>query len=213
MCKLNGTEIRTKKINGEIWVALRDVLKAMGYEHPTASTTHMRNYLNEMQKRELMFKSYKASPTFINREGLAFLMESASRAPGFCSKITAWSKYLPELDETLKWEKQCNIQPELPKIDAKTTAGIPGSSVWTLHDTITSWEAAISAFQGVIAENEVLKKSEEILKQEIQKLNTEIEKLNKELEQCHHAYTSVNEDNSRLQGILNRIQQTVKDVA
>ena len=146
MCKLNGTEIRTKEINGEIWVALRDVLKAMGYEQPTTSTTHMRNYLNKMQKREVILKSHKTGPTFINREGLAFLMESVSRAPGFCSKIVAWSKFLPELDAALEWEK-LGIQPELPKIDTKPNASIPGSNVWTLHNTITSWEAAISAFQ------------------------------------------------------------------
>lgn len=203
MCKLNGTEIRTKEINGEIWVALRDVLKAMGYEQPTTSTTHMRNYLNKMQKREVILKSHKTGPTFINREGLAFLMESVSRAPGFCSKIVAWSKLLPELDAALEWEK-LGIQPELPKIDTKPNASIPGSNVWTLNSTITSWEAAISAFQGVISENEALKRAEDILKQEIQRLNGE-------LKQCHHAYTSVTEENSRLQGFVNQIQKMINE--
>lgn len=213
MCKLNGTEIRTKEINGEIWVVLRDVLKAMGYEKPTTSTTHMRNYLNAMHKQEVMIKSHKTCPTYINRTGLAFLMESASRAPGFCSKITAWSKYLPELDETLKWEKRCNIQPELPKIDAKAAAGISGSDVGILHNTIASWEAAIASFQSIISENEALKRERDILKQEIQRLNTESDKLQKELTQVHRAYTSVNVENSRLQDILNQVQRTVKDVA
>lgn len=206
MCKLNGTEIRTKEINGEIWVVLRDVLQAMGYSKPINVTTKMKNYLYNIKKQDVLIKSNKMLPTYINREGLAYLMEYASRAPGCRTHVTSWTKYLSELDGTLKWEKQCNIQPELPKIDAKPNASIPGSNAWTLNSTITSWEAAISAFQGVISENEALKRTEDILKQEIQRLN-------KELEQCHHAYTSVNEDNSRLQGIVNLIQKTVKDVA
>ena len=111
----------------------------------------------------------------------------------------------------MKREEQCNIQPELPKIDAKAVAGIPGSNVWTLNSTITSWEAAISAFQGVISENEALKRAEDILKQEIQRLNFEVGKLKKELEQCHHAYTSVAEENSRLQGFVNNIQKMINE--
>lgn len=213
MCKLNGTEIRTKEINGEIWVVLRDVLQAMGYSKPINVTTQMRKYLYDIKKQDVLVKSNKMLPTYINREGLSYLMEYASRAPGYRTHVTSWTKYLSELDGTLKREKQCSIQPELPKIDAKATAGIPGSNARTLHNTITSWEAAISAFQGVIAENEALKKSEETLKQEIQRLNTEIKKLYKDLTQCNTAYISVSSENSRLQGIVNQIQKTVKDVA
>ena len=213
MCKLNGTEIRTKEINGEIWIALRDVLKAMGYSKPINVTTKMRKYLYDIKKQDVLVKLNKMLPTYINREGLSYLMEYASRAPGYRTHVTSWTRYLPELDETLNREKQCNIQPELPKIDAKATAGISSPNAWTLHNTITSWEAAIDSFRSIISENEALQRERDILKQEIQRLNSELEKLNKELEQLHHAYTSVNEDNSRLQGILNRIQQTVKDVA
>ena len=83
----------------------------------------------------------------------------------------------------------------------------PGSNAWTLNSTITSWEEAISAFQGVIAENEALKKSEETLKQEIQRLNTEIKKLYKDLTQCNTAYISASSENSRLQGSGIRKQQ------
>ena len=87
----------------------------------------------------------------------------------------------------------------------------PSSNAWTLHNTITSWEEAISAFQGVIAENEALKKSEETLKQEIQRLNTEIKKLYKDLTQCNTAYISVSSENSRLQGIVNQIQKMINE--
>lgn len=204
MCKLNGTEIRTKEINGEIWVVLRDVLQAMGYSKPINVTTQMRKYLYDIKKQDVLVKSNKMLPTYINREGLSYLMEYASRAPGYRTHVTSWTKYLSELDGTLKREKQCSIQPELPKIDTKPNASIPGSNAWTLNSTITSWEAAISAFQGVIAENEALKKSEETLKQEIQRLNGE-------LKQCHHAYTSVTEENSRLQGFVHQIQKMINE--
>ena len=87
----------------------------------------------------------------------------------------------------------------------------PGSNAWALNSTITSWEAAISAFQGVIAENEALKKSEETLKQEIERLNAELKKTYKELTQCNTAYISVSTENSRLQGIVNKIQKMIND--
>ena len=133
MCKLNGTEIRTKEINGEIWVVLQDVLQAMGYSKPINVTTKMKNYLYNIKKQDVLIKSNKMLPTYINREGLSYLMEYASRAPGYRTHVTSWTKYLPELDGTLKQEKQCSIQPELPKIDAKATSGIPGSNAWTLR--------------------------------------------------------------------------------
>lgn len=240
MCVINGMEIRTLEKDGELWFSLQDVADAVGYS--TVGVSKMAHRIRKINPELLKQAGFVTGGTGIkntntkhrgiafcstltkkytpvsggvnmtNREGLIICSARSAGAPGHCSKVREWQVFLSELDKYIESagykvnHSFSRVQPELPKIDAKATAGISGSNAEILRSTITSWEAAISAFQGVISENEALKRAEDILKQEIQRLN-------KELEQCHHAYTSVNEDNSRLQGILNRIQQTVKDVA
>ncbi|MDY2697971.1 MAG: hypothetical protein SOV61_00230 [Lachnospiraceae bacterium] len=206
---------RIRKINPELLKQAGFVTGGSGIKN--TNTKHRGiSFCSPLMKKHIPISG---GVNMTNREGLIICSARSAGAPGHCSKVREWQVFLSELDKYIESagykvnHSFSKVQPELPKIDAKATAGISSANAWTLHNTITSWEAAIDSFRSIISENEALQRERDILKQEVQRLNSELEKLNKELEQLHHAYTSVNEDNSRLQGILNRIQQTVKDVA